>query len=124
MAMDLTGQRFGKLVVVGLATCKGNARVWRCACDCGGETEAGSRPLVSGDRKSCGCLVYARAVEMIGKKFGTLLIVGFAGKVKGQRSWHCRRDCGAETIVSGRNLRSFNTQTCGAVVHHWRRRGW
>lgn len=54
---DLTGERFGRLVIIAY---KGqNAQknsVWICTCDCGGRTETTTRCLRSGDSKSCGCI--------------------------------------------------------------------
>ena len=55
-AKDLTGQRFGRLVV--LEPVPGARRTrWRCRCDCGQELVVGSGyHLTSGNTKSCGCL--------------------------------------------------------------------
>lgn len=57
--VDLTGQRFGRLVVVrreGSYTSKNNTKVtWLCKCDCGGETIVQGTHLRSGYTKSCGC---------------------------------------------------------------------
>lgn len=55
-ALDLTGQRFGKLTAIERAgtTAKGNA-LWRCACDCGNEKIANATLLRRGDIVSCGC---------------------------------------------------------------------
>lgn len=52
---DLTGQRFGKLLVIekvkfGYANYK-----WRCVCDCGNEHFVKTYHLLHGDVKSCGC---------------------------------------------------------------------
>ncbi len=57
-AVDLTGQRFGKLSVI----CrrgendKFNGPVFVCKCDCGSTAEIGSSNLRDGTTKSCGCL--------------------------------------------------------------------
>ena len=53
---DLTGQRFGRLVVIGRegSTTKGLA-TWRCLCDCGKETVTKGSCLRLGEAKSCGC---------------------------------------------------------------------
>ena len=58
---DLTGQRFGRLVVLGRASNKirknGRAKtMWRCKCDCGNEKVINAESLKSGATKSCGCL--------------------------------------------------------------------
>lgn len=56
-ARDLTGQRFGRLTVLGATEKreKNGSVVWRCRCDCGTETEAGGDRLVRGYVVSCGC---------------------------------------------------------------------
>lgn len=53
--IDLTGQRFGRLVVVSRADSKGNMSRWNCTCDCGGETVVYSNNLRRGYTQSCGC---------------------------------------------------------------------
>ena len=55
--VDLTGQRFGRLVVIKLLTSKGaKHRKWLCKCDCGNECAVLGYHLVGGCTKSCGCL--------------------------------------------------------------------
>lgn len=53
---DLTGQRFGKLVVL-YPTEKRQSRsvVWHCICDCGNEADISSKNLTYGSSQSCGC---------------------------------------------------------------------
>lgn len=53
---DLTGKRFGKLVVAELAGRRKGSIVWRCLCDCGRETTVRGALLNYGQTKSCGCL--------------------------------------------------------------------
>ena len=54
--LDLTGQRFGKLVAVEpLAREPGHSSKWRCVCDCGGECAATVANLRNGHSRSCGC---------------------------------------------------------------------
>ena len=55
--IDLTGQRFGRLVAVRDAGyAKNNIRVWECRCDCGNAVFVTVNNLRSGNTKSCGCL--------------------------------------------------------------------
>ena len=57
-AKDLTGQRFGRLVVVSETQERSDrCVVWKCLCDCGNEHYVVSRSLVSGRTRSCGCLM-------------------------------------------------------------------
>lgn len=58
---NLTGLRFGKLIVVYFSHVSKspdgrNRFFWRCVCDCGQEHTAANNTLVSGHAKSCGCL--------------------------------------------------------------------
>lgn len=56
--IDLTGTRFGQLVVVSLwpeRRKSNNNILWKCQCDCGGITKASSGDLKIGKYKSCGC---------------------------------------------------------------------
>lgn len=54
--IDLTGQRFGRLTVLGRAENKGLATMWECLCDCGNLKFIASSSLRNGITKSCGCL--------------------------------------------------------------------
>lgn len=54
--LDLTGKRFGKLVVLEIDKNPNNKRTkWICVCDCGKVVSTASHQLVSGNTKSCGC---------------------------------------------------------------------
>lgn len=55
--VDLTGQRFGKLTVLERWTVADDGQyVWRCACDCGGLSDARMSNLRRGRTRSCGCM--------------------------------------------------------------------
>jgi hypothetical protein len=63
--IDLTGQRFGRLVV--LKRAENNRRgqaMWLCRCDCGKEKIISSSPLRSGVTQSCGCYHNERSKEI------------------------------------------------------------
>ena len=53
--LDLTGQRFGRLEVLGRAGSKCGHTLWHCRCDCGNETYVLACGLRSGNVVSCGC---------------------------------------------------------------------
>lgn len=55
---DLSGRRFGRLVVSARAgsTDYGRSPLWRCVCDCGHEVFARGQALCRGRTSSCGCL--------------------------------------------------------------------
>ena len=53
---DLTGQKFGRLTVIGLDDTKQIRRTyWICQCDCGNIKSVRSDGLLCGRTKSCGC---------------------------------------------------------------------
>lgn len=62
--VDITGQRFGKLVVENFAYTKNNRAYWNCICDCGNHCVKMGKYLRNGDTKSCGCYVIEKAQEM------------------------------------------------------------
>ena len=51
---DLTGMKFNKLTVIGIAS--RNPLYWECKCDCGNTTKVRTANLKRGMVKSCGCL--------------------------------------------------------------------
>lgn len=56
--IDLTGKRYGRLIVLKRAKdndCHNKPR-WLCKCDCGNVLEVSGASLKSGNTKSCGCL--------------------------------------------------------------------
>lgn len=56
-AIDMTGQRYGLLTVIGRAERPGSKRAWwSCRCDCGRETVTMGKYLRRGDTRSCGCV--------------------------------------------------------------------
>lgn len=116
-AEDLTGRRFGKLVVVGQAPPKGNSARWVCKCDCGSDHEVAAKHLKSGATQSCGCIVKAsgwfKRADHTGERFGQLVAEKYIGARNGSGLWRCRCDCGATTDVLAGNLVSGNTQSCG-----------
>lgn len=67
--VDLSGRRFGKLVVERYAGSRNGRAVWHCLCDCGNELDVFSSYLTTGDTKSCGCIMSYR--EVLIEKFLT-----------------------------------------------------
>ncbi len=122
MKRDLTGERFGKLTVIGPAKKEGsNKTYWRCNCDCGKETVVEHYHLTEGLTKSCGCLRPGRKAEdLTGRRFGRLTVVGpvlqEAEEEKGsRRKWECICDCGNTCVCSGDHLKRGTTKSCGCL---------
>jgi hypothetical protein len=116
--VDLTGQRFGKLLVLKRAekpnNVKGTQAYWECLCDCGKIKIVMGSNLRRGLTTSCG-----QCNEVtIGRVFGKLTVVEFVGthtqpsgaKIK---MWRCACECGGFTITSTANLLSSHSKSCG-----------
>ncbi len=130
---DLTGMVFGRLTVEGrgedYVSPKGNHVVrWRCKCECGNTNLVQTVSLLRGKSKSCGCLQkelasekargsgYKLAADIAGQKFGRLTAIRRVGHRDGYGYlWLCRCDCGNETTVPVKMLRSGNTKSCGCL---------
>lgn len=60
---DLTGQRFGRLVVVEKLPSKNKRCWWRCKCDCGNFKDVPTTYLTLGNTRSCGCLAKENSIK-------------------------------------------------------------
>ena len=63
---DITGKRFGKLVVLKQSNIKKNRCIyWDCLCDCGNKVCIRGSSLRNGNTQSCGCLESFKGEEII-----------------------------------------------------------
>lgn len=74
-SIDMTGQRFGRWLVVGRAenpsgSTNRDAR-WEVVCDCGNRRSVTRTSLVSGESQSCGCLQRELASQVTPERFKT-----------------------------------------------------
>lgn len=118
---DLTGQRFGKLLVIGRegATPSGYA-LWRCRCACGCEIVVESRRLRRGSIKDCGCSNKCQMRrDLTGRVFGqvTALEPTDSRTEDGDVIWKCRCGCGKEFEASSRKLLRGSVKDCGCKLN-------
>ena len=114
MVKDLTGKKFGKLLVLHQADKPENAETgsyWRCKCDCGNETTLSARALRH--TNSCGkCL----AKDLSGQVFGDLIVTDRNYDIESQGVyWNCQCKCGNKKVVSSQRLKSGNVTHCGCI---------
>ena len=121
--IDLTGKRFGRLVVIredSQRTSRGQIK-WICQCDCGNIVSVVGGNLRNGHTQSCGCICKEKGrgkKDLVGQRFGRLTVIqedperSTNGKIK----WICRCDCGNTVSVLGGSLRGGNTQSCGCLT--------
>ena len=114
--IDLTGQRFGKLVVKELDTSfelkPGRHAKWICQCDCGATKSIQSNHLRDGSATAC-CYACKSRIEK-GTKYGKLTVIEMTDKRAkngGSVIYKCKCDCGRECEISSTELRA-NRKTC------------
>ncbi|PFJ09070.1 hypothetical protein COD67_15185 [Bacillus cereus] len=73
---DLTGCRFGRLLVIKQAGTENNKRTWLCKCDCGNEIILKGTYLKTGDTRSCGCLKKEEEQENLRNKYNDKRVNG------------------------------------------------
>lgn len=116
---DLTGQKFGRLTVLGLdLDNKSKNRRWICQCDCGTIKSIQGCNIKSGLTQSCGCLHKEKiSKNLVGQKFGKLTVIKDSEKRTKDRGiiWECQCECGNITYVSTNNLIQKYTFSCGCL---------
>lgn len=115
--IDLTGQRFGRLVVIKESGRKKDRSIkWLCKCDCGKETVTAGYELRSGRVTSCGCIKYDK-FDLSGQRIGRLTVLEKVGTNKNQKAiYNCVCDCGTEKIITAGDLKSGRVISCGCVA--------
>jgi hypothetical protein len=127
--VDLTGQRFGRLVVIERVekpeNIKNRSTYWLCECDCGKKIITKSIRLKNEKTKSCGCLQKEKAsqlgkkriLNLVGERYGRLTVVEKSTRIgnSGSVYWNCLCDCGNETVVSAGCLKGGGTKSCGCL---------
>lgn len=120
---DITGQLFGDLKVTSM---KWRTNQFVAVCDC---LNCGKKDVIaipstikSGHKKSCGCKAKFINKDIVGKKFGMLLVTGVEkefhptynnGKGKFKYYALCKCDCGNEHRVVKGSLKRGATTSCG-----------
>lgn len=129
--IDITGQRFGKLIVTRKKENDANDPIkqrrvgawWYADCDCGTkDVIVKGSYLRAGRVKSCGCYNAEAShdkngINLIGQKYGMLTVIEEAPNTNKRRGlcWRCVCECGNETIVSSNALRTGGTISCGCL---------
>lgn len=122
-ALDLTGQKFGRLIATKRADYKKNGRIcWCCLCECGNSIDVITNHLTSGHTQSCGCLQKEKtsqlnpARDIKNQRFGKLIALERVPNKNNKTYWKCQCDCGNLCEVSTNALISEHTQSCGCLT--------
>ena len=111
--IDLTGQKFGEMTIIGKDTelTQQKGRIyWKCQCSCGRIKSIRTDGLKK--IKTCGeC-----KKDLSGQRFGRLVALSKGKKDKASHQyWICKCDCGNIVEINSDNLRRGLTQSCGCL---------
>ena len=120
--VDMTGKRFGNLVVTKKVGSQKNGIIWLCKCDCGNTKEIVKCNLTS--TKTCGCSDRI-FTDLTGKKFNRLTVIR---KLKSKQfskssksNWLCKCECGNETTAVTAQLNNGSKLSCGCLQSDYAR---
>ncbi len=122
--IDLTGRRFGKLVVIqrnGHLGQGGRKRpAWFCQCGCGNtKTIMGNKLTTKNGVTSCGCTSASTAgvnlKDLTGKQFTRLTVIKRVENRGEQPYWLCECSCGNMKEIAGGKLRDNAIKSCGCL---------
>ncbi|MFQ5685094.1 MAG: hypothetical protein ACE5GV_00390 [Candidatus Scalindua sp.] len=112
--IDITGNRYGMLLVDKYVETKKFHAYWLCKCDCGNEKVLKGAALRYGWSKSCGCRF--DAISEKGNKYGKLTVIKRIRNENGRGAkWLCECDCGNTTKALGGSLRNGQRKSCGCL---------
>lgn len=121
---DLTGQSFGRWIVLAESEQRKNGKVcWLCQCQCEKKTEKVviGTDLTFGKSQSCGCLRNERvaasnSLDLIGQRFGKLTVIAKTDERRDAMIvWECQCDCGKNAFVPTSYLTAGETRSCGCL---------
>nr|DAH40009.1 MAG TPA: DNA-directed RNA polymerase [Caudoviricetes sp.] len=116
-ALDLAGQKFGKLTVVKrLGKNSRGHYIWRCRCDCGNYVDAVGYAVKNGSWQSCGKCgkrQVERAVDISGQVVGDYMAVERIGTYGTSAKWKCVcTTCGSEKEQGAYQFRIGKRASC------------
>ena len=113
--MDLTGKRYGRLIVMGSVRSEDGRLMWQCQCDCGSLCVKAAGVLNAGLVSSCGCIRKSTGVKS-GEKYGRLTALESTEKRSCRAViWKCRCECGNVIETRSTLLKNGQATNCGCV---------
>lgn len=114
---------YGKLIINSYAGKRKRVPYWNCDCECGEKVTVSMYNLLNSKTTSCGCYrkelmtetVRGKAVDIVGERFGKLLVLENAGRIKGLLVCKTICDCGNYKVIYKHHILSGNTRSCGCL---------
>lgn len=128
----IKNRKFGRLIALEyIKSDYKKQHIWKCICDCGNIVEVRATYLLTGETRSCGCLLKESArkpkppngTKLIGKKINCLTIIELTNRQTkhGGYLWKCRCDCGQITyyptgIINGKKA-PYSCGNCNLKIN-------
>ena len=124
---NLTGCRFGNVIVEKFFGIQKHKARWRVKCDCGAIFVARAAHLLSGNTTSCGCHQKQRAhdcsfVDLSGRRFGRWVVLSLSHIENDTTFWNAKCDCGVVRSVRSTHLVQKVSRSCGCFRKEQTRR--
>ncbi len=127
--VDLTGRRFGSLVVTEMIYKDNEPTFVKCVCDCGNVITKRATYITCGDTTSCGCVQKQRAGEANQKDFtgvksdyGIEFLCKDRMNNKHQWLWKCKCPCGKTFTALPAKILNGHITSCGCQKQSGRER--
>lgn len=103
--IDISGNRYGRLLVLARSGTRRGQILWACSCDCGAKVDVVSLHLRDGRTQSCGCLAREKAAA-------TATIHGGHGSKEHSIWMGMNRRCGSPGCKSFKNYGARGITVC------------
>lgn len=117
-AVDITGQRFGRLTALYRVDAGGRNSLWHCVCECGNERDAKLTDLRNGTATQCVPCSFAGKVtceDLTGRTFGSLTVTSAETTYRGSTKCICNCACGKTIEVYASRLLRGDMKSCGCM---------
>ena len=119
MRLDVTGERYGRLLALKPVKSVNRGMKWEFLCDCGNTCVKRLSTVRAGQIKSCGCLLDGKErssrlmVDITGFSFGKLTATKRVGAT---RDWEWSCDCGGSCVATKHSVVKGYVKSCGCLA--------
>lgn len=117
---DISGNIYGRLLVLEFYGRRNRRAFYRCQCACGNLCIIEYSKIKNGHTSSCGCFHADKnrmihSIDISGQRFGRLIALSFSHRKSRQTYWRVKCDCGTEKVANYVHLVEGRTKSCGCI---------
>ena len=115
------GKQYGLIKVIEKDEIKSNQlnkTYLYCKCECGKEKSFYANDIIHNKIQSCGCNKIKQFKNIKNKTFGKLKALEYKYTINKKAYWLCECECGNYVVISGSNLNSGHTKSCGCLRYN------